>query len=66
MDGGATTTIGAIAINTSQPGTHTIEYVATDQNGLEGIASRIVTLVASPDSDVASSPDATSTAATSQ
>jgi hypothetical protein len=42
VDGGATTTIGAIEINTSQPGTHTIEYVATDQNGLEGTATRTV------------------------
>ena len=32
VDGGATTIIGAIEIDTSQPGTHTIEYVAVDQD----------------------------------
>jgi hypothetical protein len=45
VDAGATTTIGAIAINTSQPGTHTIEYVATGQNGLEGTATRTVDVI---------------------
>jgi hypothetical protein len=48
VDGGAPTTIGAIAIDTSQPGTHTIEYVATDQNGLEGTATRTVDVVMAP------------------
>jgi hypothetical protein len=28
--------------DTSEPGTHTIEYVATDQSGLEGTATRTV------------------------
>jgi hypothetical protein len=40
VDSGATTTLGAIAIDTSQPGTHTIEYVATDQKGLEPSGSQ--------------------------
>jgi hypothetical protein len=61
VDGGATTTIGAIEIDTSQPGTHMIEYVATDQNSLEGTATRTVTVVAAP--DAASSTEATSTTA---
>jgi hypothetical protein len=60
VDGAATSTIAAFEIDTSQPGTHTIEYVATDQNGLEGTATRTVTVVAAPNSDVASSTDATS------
>jgi hypothetical protein len=63
MRRGATTTISAIEIDTSQPGTHTIDYVATDQNGLESTAIRTVTAVASPGSSVASSTDATSTTA---
>jgi hypothetical protein len=74
VDGGATTTVGAIEIDTSQPGTHTIEYVATDQNGLEGTAIRTVTIqtpdatdgatstAASSTTDTASSTEATSTA----
>jgi hypothetical protein len=40
VDNGATTTIGAIEIDTSQPGTHTVEYVATDQNSIESTAAR--------------------------
>jgi hypothetical protein len=60
VDSGATTTLGAIEIDTSQPGTHTIEYVATDQNGLEGAAIRTV-IVQTPDA----TDDATSAAASS-
>jgi hypothetical protein len=63
VDSGATTTIGAIEIDTSQPGAHTIEYVATDQNSLEGTATRTVTVVAAPDSGVATSTDTASTSA---
>jgi hypothetical protein len=63
VDGGATTTVSNIQIDTSDPGTHTIEYIATDQNGLEGTASRTVTVLAAPDSGMASSTDATSTTA---
>jgi hypothetical protein len=59
VDGGATTTIGAIDINTSQAGTHTIEYIATDQNGLEGTATRTVNVIAPAAST--QSPAATST-----
>jgi hypothetical protein len=65
VDGGAATTVGAIEIDTSQPGTHTIEYVATDQNGLEGTATRTVNVIAataSTQSPAATSTDATSTA----
>jgi hypothetical protein len=40
VDNGATTTVGAVEIDTSQPGTHAIEYLTADQNGLEGTASR--------------------------
>jgi hypothetical protein len=61
VDGGATTTVSNIQIDTSEPGTQTIEYVATDQNGLEGTATRTVTVVAASDSDAAMSSDATST-----
>ena len=63
VDDGATTTIRAIEIDTSRPGTHTIEYVATDQNGLQGTATRTVTVVAAPDSGVASSTNSISTTA---
>jgi hypothetical protein len=37
---GATTT--QVAIDTSVPGTHTIEYTVTDQSGLTGSAQRTV------------------------
>jgi hypothetical protein len=46
VDGAATTTIGAIEIDTSQPGTRTIEYVATDQNGIEATTTRTVDVMA--------------------
>jgi hypothetical protein len=59
VDGGATTTTGAIQIDISQPGTHTIEYVATNQNALEGTATRTVDVTAPTAS--AQSPAATST-----
>jgi len=62
IDGGATTSASQITIDTTQPGTHTIEYVATDQNGLEGTATRtlIVVVPATDDSD-ATTTDASST-----
>src|SRR6202011_1054367 len=43
VDGGATTTTPTI--DTTQPGTHTIVYTATDQSGLVGTASRTVIVV---------------------
>jgi len=42
VDGGATTTLDQIVIGTTQPGTHTILYFATDQNGTTGYATRSV------------------------
>jgi hypothetical protein len=66
VEGGATTTPADIQIDTTQPGTHTIEYIATDQNGLEGSAMRTVIVAAPAQSDTdASSTDATSTDAAS-
>jgi hypothetical protein len=59
VDRGASTTIGAIEISTSQPGTRTIEYVATDQNGLEGTATRTVNVIAA--TSATQPPAATST-----
>jgi hypothetical protein len=61
VDGGATTTAGAIEIDTSQPGTHAIEYIATDQNGLEGTATRTVNVISPAGSASTQSPAATST-----
>jgi hypothetical protein len=60
VDGGATTTTPTI--DTSQPGTHTIIYTATDQSGLVGTASRMVNVVAassSPPADSGSSASST-------
>ncbi len=62
VDGGATTTLSAIQIDTTTAGTHTITYSVTDQNGLTGTASRTVTVIdPSTSSTDASSTDATST-----
>ena len=52
VDGGATTTVSAIQIDTTAAGTHTITYSVTDQNGLTGTATRTVNVV---------DPDASST-----
>jgi hypothetical protein len=68
VDGAATTTIGAIEIDTSQPGTHTIEYTATDQYGLEGTATRTViveAVFAATSSDAVAASSTASTEATS-
>jgi hypothetical protein len=46
VDGGATTTPDQISIDTSTAGTHTIEYIATDQSGLEGTTTRTLNIVA--------------------
>ncbi len=45
VDGGATTTLDQVTIDTSAPGIHTVEYFATDQNGLTGYATRTVDVV---------------------
>jgi len=45
VDGGATTTLSALFVDTSLAGTHTIVYSATDQNGLTGTASRTVNVI---------------------
>jgi hypothetical protein len=42
VDGGQPRSLDQIYIDTSAPGTHTIKYSATDQNGLVGSASREV------------------------
>ena len=42
----ATSTDGTVQIDTSKPGTHTILYTVTDQNGLTGTASRTVIISA--------------------
>jgi len=51
VDGGATTTPDQIQIDTTQPGTHTVLYSATDQNGLTGTATRTINVVAPSDDD---------------
>ena len=45
VDGGATTTLSQINLDTTVAGTHTIIYSATDQNGLTGTATRTVNVV---------------------
>jgi hypothetical protein len=62
VDGGATTMLSAITVDTSAAGTHTITYSATDQNGLTGTATRTVTVV---DPNAGGSSSASSTNATS-
>lgn len=47
VDGGATTSVSQITIDTRSAGTHTILYSATDQNGLTGTATRTVTVQSS-------------------
>jgi phage-related protein len=46
VDGGATTTLDQISIDTSTSSTHTVLYFATDQNGLTTSATRTVTVQA--------------------
>ncbi|MBI5457879.1 DUF5011 domain-containing protein, partial [Candidatus Kaiserbacteria bacterium] len=45
VDGGATTTMDQISIDTSAPGEHTIIYSVTDESGLRVEASRSVNVV---------------------
>jgi hypothetical protein len=45
LDGGATTTIDQLAIDTSSAGSHTILFSATDQAGNIGTATRTVTII---------------------
>ena len=54
-------------LDTSQAATDTIDYVATDQNGLTSTSTRTVIIEAAPSivPTDASSTDATTTAATS-
>jgi hypothetical protein len=61
VDGGATTTPDQIAIDTTQPGTHTIRYVATDQAGAEGTATRTVIVHAASAPEEGDTDAATST-----
>lgn len=60
VDGGATTTLDQITVDTSESGTHSILYCATDQSGLGSCASRTVNVVAPT-----AAGEATTTAATS-
>jgi hypothetical protein len=60
VDGGATT-LDQITIDTTQPGTHTIEYVATDQDGLETTATRTVIVQAQSPVDASTAEDGTVT-----
>ena len=53
------TLVSNILLDTSEPATDTIDYVATDQNGLTSTSTRTVLI------EAASSPAATTTAATS-
>jgi Bacterial surface protein, Ig-like domain len=70
VDGRATTMPDQIPIDTTQVGTHSFLYSATDQSGLVGYATRTVNVVlpepvltSSP--SIAPTPDASSTAAPS-
>jgi len=65
VDGGATTTLDKIQIDTSQSGTHTILYSATDQGGNIGTATRTVVVSNPTPSGGSGSNDASSTAPTS-
>jgi hypothetical protein len=60
VDGGATTTLSSVAIDTSAAGTHTIVYSATDQNGLTSTATRTVNVVAPQSPESGSSASSTS------
>ena len=65
IDGGATTTLNQITLDTSVAGTHTIEYRVIDQNGLMSIASRTVTVEApAPIADAVPADSASSTPST--
>ncbi|HVM73640.1 MAG TPA: immunoglobulin-like domain-containing protein, partial [Candidatus Paceibacterota bacterium] len=46
VDGATSTPLSGITIDTSTPGSHSIRYIATDQNGLEGTAQRTVNVIA--------------------
>lgn len=56
VDGGATTTPDQISIDTSEPGTHTVLYVATDQAGQEGTATRTLIIQAAADGSGTATP----------
>jgi hypothetical protein len=64
VDGSTSTPLSSIVIDTSTPGTHTISYSATDQNGLSGTAVRTV-IVNDPSAQAASSSLSTVESATS-
>jgi hypothetical protein len=56
VDGGATTTPDQISVDTSTAGTHSIEYIATDQAGEAGTATRTLNVVApAPPTDATTS-----------
>jgi hypothetical protein len=66
VDNATSTPVADISVDTTQTGTHTIVYSATDQNGLVGTVSRTVNVI-DTGSTTSTSPvsDATSTSATS-
>jgi hypothetical protein len=57
------TLVSSIAIDTSQVATDTVQYVATDTNGLTATSTRTVIIEASP--SIVPTDDASTTAATS-
>ncbi len=59
------TLVSNIVIDTSQPATDTINYVATDQNGLTSTSTRTVLIEAAAAPSTVSPDDASTTAATS-
>jgi hypothetical protein len=70
VDGASSTPISAITIDTSAPGTHTITYSATDQNGLVGSVQRAVNVISNSNdttatTSTADSNDTTTTDSTS-
>ncbi len=58
VDGATSTPISSVLVDTTAPGTHTIVYSATDQNGLTSTATRTVNVI---DPNAGTSSTATST-----
>jgi Chaperone of endosialidase/Bacterial surface protein, Ig-like domain len=64
VDGGATTTPDQVRIDTTQVGTHTILYSATDQNGLTSSATRKVQVQAASSTTPTATDASTTTSST--
>ena len=58
VDGGATTTLDHISIDTTVAGTHTVEYRVIDQHGVMGTATRTIEVV-TPDANASQSASVT-------